>query len=204
METYKSTGLLLKGETEIQYLWCAIRLHAIETLWKNEILVFNCWICGFIHMTLHSKNSYFFKLCIYTKQGVPIVEQYMYCFFMVALWYMEIPRIGVELELQMPAYATVTATRDPSCISNLYHSSQQCWIPDPLNKAMDWTCILMDTSLIHFHWSTMGTPCFVYIHSLKYIYVYIYIYALIYIQVDMYIYIYMKVCIDMYMYISAH
>ena len=26
------------------------------------------------------------------------------------------------------------------------HSSEQCWIPDPLSKARDWTHILMDTS----------------------------------------------------------
>ena len=29
-------------------------------------------------------------------------------------WHMEVPRLGVESELQLPAYAT--ATRDPSCI----------------------------------------------------------------------------------------
>ena len=30
------------------------------------------------------------------------------------LWYIEIPRLGVKLELQLPAYTTVTATEDPS------------------------------------------------------------------------------------------
>ena len=29
---------------------------------------------------------------------------------------MEVPRLGVESELQLPAYTTVTAIRDPSCI----------------------------------------------------------------------------------------
>ena len=45
---------------------------------------------------------------------------------------MEVPRLGVELELQLPAYATATATPDPSHVYNLYHSSQQCWILNPL------------------------------------------------------------------------
>ena len=28
------------------------------------------------------------------------------------LWHMEVPRLGVESELQLPAYTTATATRD--------------------------------------------------------------------------------------------
>ena len=38
--------------------------------------------------------------------------------------------------------------------------SQQRWIPDILNEARDRTCLLMDTSQIHFHCATMGTPPF--------------------------------------------
>ena len=40
-------------------------------------------------------------------------------------WHMEIPRLGVELELQPPAYARATATRDPSRVCDLHHSSRQ-------------------------------------------------------------------------------
>ena len=40
----------------------------------------------------------------------------------------------------------------------LHHSSQQCWILNPLNKARDQTCVLMDAGQICFHWTTMGTP----------------------------------------------
>ena len=38
-------------------------------------------------------------------------------------------------ELQLPAYATATAMRDPSCICNLHHSSGQCQILNPLSEA---------------------------------------------------------------------
>ena len=74
------------------------------------------------------------------------------------LRHMEVPRLGGESELQLPAYATATATRDLSCVCNLHHSSQQCRIPDPPSEARDRTCILMDPSRIHFCCTTMGTP----------------------------------------------
>ena len=46
---------------------------------------------------------------------------------------MEVPRLGVELELQLPASTTATATvmQDPGCICSLHHSSQQCHILNP-------------------------------------------------------------------------
>ena len=57
---------------------------------------------------------------------------------------MEVPRIGVESELQLSAYATATATRDPSYTYHLHHSSGQGWILHPLSEARDETCILVD------------------------------------------------------------
>ena len=56
---------------------------------------------------------------------------------------MEVSRLGVELELQLPA--TATATQDPSRICDLHHSSQHCWKLNPLGKARDQTRVLMDT-----------------------------------------------------------
>ena len=58
----------------------------------------------------------------------------------------EVPRLGVESELQLPAYATATATWDLSRICVLHYSSPQHWIPNPLSEARDQTCIFMDTS----------------------------------------------------------
>ena len=51
--------------------------------------------------------------------------------------HMDIPRPGVQLELQLLAYTTDTAMRDPSCICNLHHSSRQCRILNPLSEARD-------------------------------------------------------------------
>ena len=64
---------------------------------------------------------------------------------------MEVPRLGVELELQQLAYTTATAMPDPSHVCNLYHSSLQCRILNPLSKARDPTYILLNASQIHFH-----------------------------------------------------
>ena len=61
-----------------------------------------------------------------------------------------------------------TATGDPSHNLDLHHSSPQHWILNPLSKARDRTHILLDTSWIHFHCATMGTPplyfCYVFFH----------------------------------------
>ena len=74
------------------------------------------------------------------------------------LQHMEVPRLGVELELQLPAYTTAIATQDLSYICNLPHSSRQRQIPDPLSEARNQIHILMDTSQICFHCTTMETP----------------------------------------------
>ena len=41
---------------------------------------------------------------------------------------MEVPRLGVESELQLPAYITATAMQDPSRISDVHHSLWQSQI----------------------------------------------------------------------------
>ena len=61
---------------------------------------------------------------------------------------MEVPRLGVESELQLLAYSTATAMRDLSLVCDLHHSSRQCWILNPLSEARDRTRNLMDIRLI--------------------------------------------------------
>ena len=72
--------------------------------------------------------------------------------------HMEAPRLGVTLELFLPAYTTATATWDPSCVCDLHHSSQPCQILNPLSEAKDQTLNLMVPSWIHFPCAMTGTP----------------------------------------------
>ena len=62
---------------------------------------------------------------------------------------MEVPRLGVELELQPLAYATAIAMQDLSHACDLHHSSRQCWILNLLSEARDRTCVLMGPSQVH-------------------------------------------------------
>ena len=68
--------------------------------------------------------------------------------------HMEVPRLG----LQLPAYTTVTTTRDQSRICYLHHSSWQHWILNPMIEARDRTLVLKDISQIHFCCTTWEHP----------------------------------------------
>ena len=63
--------------------------------------------------------------------------------FRAYLRHMEIPRLGVKLELQLPVYTTAAAMPDLSHICNLHHS--QCWILNLLGEARAQIRIFMDT-----------------------------------------------------------
>ena len=71
---------------------------------------------------------------------------------------MEVPRLGVQLELQLPAYATATAMPDLSRVYDLCHSSRQCRILNPLCKSRDQTRNFMVPSQVCFRCATTGTP----------------------------------------------
>ena len=63
---------------------------------------------------------------------------------------MEVPRLEVELELQLPGTGTATPTPDLGPICDLHLSSWQHQILNPLSRARDRTCNLMDTSWIRY------------------------------------------------------
>ena len=66
---------------------------------------------------------------------------YFFFFFLVFLglhpWHIEVPRLGVDSELELLAYTTAAATQNPSHVCDLHHGSWQCWILTPLSKARD-------------------------------------------------------------------
>ena len=81
---------------------------------------------------------------------LPSSLSFFFAFLGLNLWYIEVPGLGVELELPLllPAYTTATAMPDMSLVCDLHHSSWQCQILNLLNKARDRTRILRDTSQI--------------------------------------------------------
>ena len=50
---------------------------------------------------------------------------------------MEVPRLGVKSDLQLPAYVTATAMPDLSPICDLHYSSQPHQSLNPQSKARD-------------------------------------------------------------------
>ena len=59
---------------------------------------------------------------------IPNFNTPLFFFFLIFLWlhfqHVEVPRLRVKSELQLPANATATPTRDLSHVCDLYHSSQ--------------------------------------------------------------------------------
>lgn len=68
---------------------------------------------------------------------------YFYFFFLGPhLRHTEVPRLGVELELKLPAYTTVIATPDLSHLHHLHYSLWQCRILNPLSESRDTSRVL--------------------------------------------------------------
>ena len=82
----------------------------------------------------------------------------LFCFLGQYQQHMEVPGLRVQSEVQLPSCATATAMRDPSCICNLYLSSPQRQILNPVWEARDRTCNLMVPSQIRFCCTMTGTP----------------------------------------------
>ena len=110
------------------------RVSCVQHICRSCFCIHSATLCLLIGAFI----PFTFKVCFFCFV--------LFCFLGPHLRLMEIPRLGVNLELQLPATATATATQDPSHVCNLYHSSQQCWILNPLSKARDGTHVLMDTS----------------------------------------------------------
>ena len=62
---------------------------------------------------------------------------FFFFFLGLQVWHMEVPSLGVQLELHLPAYTTATAMQDPSHICDLCHSSRQLQVLNPLSEARD-------------------------------------------------------------------
>ena len=80
---------------------------------------------------------------VFSKTDFSLLPEKSLChlFIFFFLWphlqHMEIPRLGVRSELPVPAYTSAAAMWDLSCVFDLHHSSQQCWVLNPLSRTRD-------------------------------------------------------------------
>ena len=116
---------------------------------QSRVCFLNQWMCllwtadvnGIIQCVLFYGK--FFSFCFTYHnvfKGHPCYSMHRYVmtffFFLVLFlgqnsWHMEVPRLGVELELQLPAYTTATAMWGLSCVCDPRHSSWQLQILKP-------------------------------------------------------------------------
>ena len=115
----------------------------LDALLKIHYFPLSCFIFFF----------YCSNLLITSSEQIHTTFFFFFLFFLLVFlglhpWHMEVSRLGVESELQLPPYTTATATATPdlSRICNPHHSSWPHWILSPLSEARDQTCVLS----IHF------------------------------------------------------
>ena len=83
-------------------------------------------------------------------QYLIIFRVLVYFFLGPHLQHMEVSRLVVKLELQLPGYTTATAMPYPCSICDICHRLWQCHIFNLLSEAWDQTHILIDTSQVLF------------------------------------------------------
>ena len=84
------------------------KMHGLKGI--RECSGFKCKKAQEVHWQFQIPRSNFF---------------FFFLLFRATPMHMEVPRLGVQSELQLPAYTTVPATLDPSYICNLHHNSRQ-------------------------------------------------------------------------------
>ena len=92
---------------------------------------------------------------------------YLSVFLGLHLRHVEVPRLGIRLELQTLAYTTATAMWDPSRLCDLHHNSWQCWILNPQSEARGRARVLMDASRVRQPLSHNGNFENIHIFSMK-------------------------------------
>ena len=90
----------------------------------------------FPRLVTHQFVSFgFLTACALRKGGY--YHPFFFFLFRAALRHTEVPRLGVQKELQLLAYTTATATGDQSHVFDPHHSLRQSWMLNPLSKARD-------------------------------------------------------------------
>ena len=119
-------------------------IYQFDEKWY-PIIVF---ICIFLSEFSHLKKFCVYQLHFFSMKSMFMSFAHFFFFLGPHLQHMDVTQLGVELKLQLLAYATATAMLDPNHICDLCHGLKQCQILSPLSEARDGTCILMNTSRV--------------------------------------------------------
>ena len=114
-------------------VWHAFALHSFLLL--NNIPFFRCHILKI----QSSVDIAFFHFLTITNNFIKNVNVQFFVgvFLGPHPQHVEVPWLGVKLELQPPANTRAIAMWDLSSVCNLHHNSHQHWILNPLSKAME-------------------------------------------------------------------
>ena len=98
------------------------------------------WVVLLCYNQVHSYKS--------SSQRACLAHFFFLSFVFLGLhpWHMVLPRLGIQSELNLLAYATATATLNLSHICDLHCSLWKSLILNPLTKARDLTHILTDSA----------------------------------------------------------
>ena len=137
------------------FLWCYLTSSKIHILKKIRTKHLTCCICSLLALqqVTFSWALVFFSFLFLFLSFVLLGPH---------LQHVEVPRLGVLSELQLPAYTRATAMRDLSPVCNLYHSSWQHRILNPLSEAGDQNHNLVVPSRICFRCAMTRTPALVF------------------------------------------
>ena len=85
-------------------------------------------------------------------------QDFSFCFLGPLPWYMDVPMVGIQLELQVPSYTTVTVTSDPSHVWDYPIAEGQTrslthWVRPEMESASSWILVGYVTC-----WAMSGTP----------------------------------------------
>ena len=117
---------------KLYYINSSRELHLDLLIFRYHHLVFNLFVNTSLWGALKVKGGKNLEASC-RKKGVEFsveerkcwARKFLFCFLGLHLQQIELPRLGIESELQLLAYTTATAAQDPSCISNLHCSLQQ-------------------------------------------------------------------------------
>ena len=132
---------LLYGKVTQSYIYIYIFFLFLNTLFHHGLSQGNRYSCLCFTIRPYCLSILNVIVCL----SISFFHLFI-CFLGLRPQHVEVPRLGVKSELQLPAYTTATATWDRSHVCDLYHSQQQCQILNQLRKDRDRIRILMNPS----------------------------------------------------------